>query len=241
MDKKDGFLRRAGDFLAGKGFYIVLILCVAVIGASGWAMMSLRNNGDSENKIDGTGTEEPPTIADSRDYADSQDEPVMAEEDISANAQTDTIAEQPDDSAQTQADLAEPTYVWPVSGEVVVFHSLDELIYDETMSDWRTHSGIDISADVGIKVVSMSSGTVESIVNDALYGTTVTIDHGNDLKSVYSNMSASPAVSEGQTVAAGETIGSVGQTAIAESSIASHLHLEVIATGMKVDPLDYLP
>ena len=37
---KKPFLKRMGDFLEGKGFYIVLFLCVAAIGISGYYLFS---------------------------------------------------------------------------------------------------------------------------------------------------------------------------------------------------------
>lgn len=245
MNKKDDFWSRAGTFFAGKGFYIVLFLCVAVIGASAWAMISLGKNEVEQDQI------EAPPISDQAkvEVADSQDETVMTETEVPEaspdgedSEEADETLAQADVAVEAQEDTTALTgYVWPVSGEVVVFHTTSDLIYDKTMADWRTHSGIDISAELGAAVGAVNAGTVESIVNDPLYGTTVTIDHGNDIRSVYSNMAATPTVTEGQVVASGETIGSVGDTAIAESGIVSHLHLGIVAAGVKVDPLDYLP
>ena len=37
---KKPFMERFGDFMAGKGFYIVLFLCVAAIGISGYYLFS---------------------------------------------------------------------------------------------------------------------------------------------------------------------------------------------------------
>ena len=39
-DKKKPFFERAEQFFAGKGFYIVLFLCVTVIGVSAWSMLT---------------------------------------------------------------------------------------------------------------------------------------------------------------------------------------------------------
>lgn len=264
MNKKDSFLQRAGNFFAGKGFYIVLILCVAVIGASVWAMMSFGGSDIEEEALNEVAeVSEQPALQNEQNDIDAQAAeedgglPAMAEADPSpstgsetedsAGEGDETVAESPEPSVseENQSNNTETAgisgYIWPVSGDIVVYYTTSELIYDKTMSDWRTHAGLDIASDLGTKVAAISSGTVESIVNDDLYGTTVTIDHGNDLKSVYSNLAATPTVSEGQAVTAGDTIGAVGDTAIAESGIVTHLHLEVISSGVEVDPLDYLP
>lgn len=274
MNKKDGFLQRAGDFLSGKGFYIVLFLCVAVIGASAWAMLSLGNNEEINSEVAEVSSDASPSnpsnTMETSDEVDGQageeDWTVMAESETEVLDEEETLEEaeeneqeEAEESPESEEEAAveqspeaeestEPQeetaaisgYIWPVSGEVIVQHSTSELMYDKTMGDWRTHSGIDISADLGSKVLAICSGTVESIVEDGLYGTTVTIDHGNELKSVYSNLASTPTVAEGDTVSAGNTIGAVGDTAIAESGIETHLHLEIIDSGVKVDPLDYL-
>ena len=44
--KKKPILERIGDFMAGKGFYIVLFLCVAAIGISGYYLFSSMNGDD---------------------------------------------------------------------------------------------------------------------------------------------------------------------------------------------------
>ena len=109
------------------------------------------------------------------------------------------------------------------------------------MADWRVHNGIDLAAEAGSRVIAASSGTVEEVRNDDLYGTTVVIDHGNGLKSIYSNLAGTPAVAKGDTVSAGSVIGSVGDTAEAEIGEVAHLHFEMTKDGAEVDPADYLP
>ena len=115
------------------------------------------------------------------------------------------------------------------------------LAYDETLGDWRTHSGVDIAASVGTNVLAISAGTVQGVYDDDLMGTCVVVDHGDGLTSIYCNLSAKPTVSEGDTVSTGTVLGVVGETAIAESSRPSHLHLEMAQDGKAVDPVSYLP
>ena len=87
----------------------------------------------------------------------------------------------------------------------------------------------------------MSAGTVSQVYTDGLMGTTVVLDHGNGLVTTYCSLSESTNVEAGQAVETGEVIGAVGNTAIAESGMASHLHLEAALDGQPVSPLDYLP
>jgi len=267
MNKKDGFLQRAGNFLTGKGFYIVLALCAVVIGVSAWAMLSVGNadvdtleleagmavtvlptalptapaeTPDSEAAM--ARLDEAETEAEAAGKQSEMESPAPAEEPEAA----ETYDDMGTDAGETPVISTEDTaiqfgFVWPVDGEIVTPYATSELIYDKTMADWRTHGGIDIGVPIGTKVLAISSGTVENVYEDALYGTTVVIDHGNGLRSVYSNLAAAPTVAVGDQIATGAIIGSVGSTALVETGLVNHLHLETTENGVKVDPMDYLP
>ena len=47
---------------------------------------------------------------------------------------------------------------------------VETLAYNETMGDWRTHSGLDITADLGAKVLSTANGVVSHIYQDDTAG-----------------------------------------------------------------------
>ncbi|MBR6522922.1 MAG: peptidoglycan DD-metalloendopeptidase family protein, partial [Oscillospiraceae bacterium] len=132
-------------------------------------------------------------------------------------------------------------FVWPVAGTVETPHSVEALVYSRTMADWRTHTGLDIAAGLGSKVIAAAEGTVEQVFSDDMYGTTVVIHHGGGLRSIYSNLAEKPTVSVGDSVALGDVIGSVGQTALAEVGDVNHLHFEMTLDGEAVDPAEYLP
>ena len=130
--------------------------------------------------------------------------------------------------------------VAPLEGEVVAAFSVSELQYDPTFEDWRIHDGVDIAAALGSAVLSASSGTVQSVTEDALMGVTVVIDHENGYQTTYCNLAENPAVMAGDAVSAGTVIGVVGDTALAESKRDSHLHFSVTKDGDVVDPNEYL-
>ena len=58
--------------------------------------------------------------------------------------------------------------VSPLNGQVVEAFSVDQLVYSETLGDWRTHDGVDIAAAQGTSVLAASSGTVVSVTDDPL-------------------------------------------------------------------------
>jgi len=244
--------KKLEGFFTGKGFYIVLFLCAAVIGVSAWMMaagnetmddLSSTNKMSLENKRVETIVIAPET----------QTEPVLAPEQAAepepAAALEDGAMEEaavPEDATQVwhEGDVMEestPAYLWPVQGELERPHQTDALSYDVTMRDWRTHEGIDISAALGSTVTASRSGTVESIRSDDLYGTVVTINHGDGSSSLYANLAATPAVNVGDWVDSGAIIGSVGTTALCEIGQGTHLHFAVYVDGQSVNPLGYLP
>ena len=56
---------------------------------------------------------------------------------------------------------------------------MTELMYDETMADWRTHDGVDIKAEEGDAVKTAADGTVKMVRYDDLMGVTVVIAHAD--------------------------------------------------------------
>ena len=142
----------------------------------------------------------------------------------------------PDSSAHKEV-----VYTWPVKGQVLRTFTAEVLAYDPTMGDWRTHCGVDIAAEAGLKVLAAGEGQVERVYSDPMMGTTVTVQQPDGITAVYSNLAEEVAVSVGDAVETGAVLGAVGGTAIAESGMESHLHLELLAEGSHVDPLDYLP
>lgn len=96
----------------------------------------------------------------------------------------------------------------------------------------KSHTGVDIGAASGATIVAADGGTVVLAGVNSGYGNCVMIDHGNGYKTLYGHMS-SIAVSNGQTVSKGETIGYVGSTGV---STGPHCHYEVWKDGSRIDP-----
>ena len=102
----------------------------------------------------------------------------------------------------------------------------ENLVFSETLNEWITHNGIDLRAEKTEVVKAAADGTVKTIKNDPRYGLTITIEHDNGFKTVYANLLTSEFVVEGEKVQKGQTIGTVGNTAIFESSDDTHLHIK---------------
>ena len=250
--KNRRFVEKLGDFVLGKGFYIVLFLCVATIGISGYYLIRTMNpaQGEAEpaggdtsvvlpdseaNGPDPVGTISPGPGEDAQTGGKARVE-VPGPKDDPEPVKKPT----PADGTETRKPAA-LVFTWPVKGEVLRDFSVETLSLDPTLEDWRTHDGLDIAAAQGTKVIAMAAGTVTQVYDDGLMGTTVVVDHGNGLTTLYANLAQQPTVKTGDGVETGTILGAVGSTAIAESGVDSHLHLEAWDDGVPVDPLDYLP
>lgn len=233
-------LEKLGDFALGKGFYIVLFLCVAAMGISGYYLIrSVSGSGPAEEPV----TANPSiTLPDSSAVhpggQSSQPRPAPEPE-----RQPDDPQPKKDTGTETAVpeQPREVVYTWPVKGQILRGFTVEALAYDATMGDWRTHGGIDIAAEEGRKVLAAGEGQVAEVYDDAMMGATVTVLQPDGVTAVYSNLAQGPAVAVGDQVDTGAVLGEVGSTAIAESGLEPHLHLELLADGEPVDPLDYLP
>lgn len=86
----------------------------------------------------------------------------------------------------------------------------------------------------------MADGTVKSIKNDPRYGLTITIEHSDGYTSTYSSLLTSEFVKEGEKVSQGQTIGTVGNSAVFEVAEDCHLHFELLKDGISINPEIYL-
>ena len=254
MNRKNSLADKMRDFVDGKGFYVVVLLCVAAVGISGWYLVRSMTGEEGEPLAPVTATA---PVEEASSAQNVENGPVSAPAEIAAPSLlpdaaekatepvtepvTPTPVEEPEKSDRLTVNEAPLVYTWPVKGEVVTGHSLEDLVFDETMGDWRVHTGVDIAAAQGTKVLATAAGTVSAVDQHDLLGTTVVIDHGQGMVSCYSNLQGVPTVEVGDSVYTGSIIGSVGNTAISESAAVSHLHFELMKEGTAVDPLEYLP
>lgn len=226
---------RPKSILGGAGFYAVLFLCLAVVGTSAWFLLFRGGNDTTETKSAQTEvTAEAPEIKE-------PDTQTASSATIPADASVQMPEETVDETDNTPVVAEAPNLiVSPLSGTIVAAFSEDQLAYNATLDDWRTHDGVDIAAVLGTKVLAACAGKVLSVSDDDLLGTTVVISHTDGYQSTYANLQAKPTVSKGDTVSAGQVIGAVGETSIAESAEGPHLHFSVTKNGAPVDPEKFL-
>lgn len=126
--------------------------------------------------------------------------------------------------------------IMPLEGEIIQKHSIDTLVYSETLGEWRAHLGIDIRAAIGTRVKAVLDGKVKKAYHDKLWGYVIILEHGNGLETKYSNLKTLEMVKEGVQVIQGDHISLVGKSADIEMLMEDHLHFEVIKDGKVIDP-----
>ena len=207
----------------GKGYYIALVLCAAAIGISGYVYY--RNAGQTEAVLQ-------------QQEAEAQVAVVATEENVPA-AVTQPAA-QPTETTTAPTEKKALKTAMPLEGQQVAEYAMDCLSYNSTTRDWRVHDGVDIAAETGTQVKAAADGQVYTVYNDDSMGTTVVIRHEDGYVTVYASLAEEVAVSAGDTVTLGQTIGTVGETALLENALGDHLHFAVLRNDEQMDPAEFL-
>jgi len=124
-------------------------------------------------------------------------------------------------------------YSWPVSGRIISYFGKTK---DARFHLTLDNSGIQIQAAEGTPIHAVASGVVKFADWFKGYGKLVILDHGRGYYSLYAQ-AANLNVSEGQSVAKGQVLGSVGDT---DSLVGSSLYFEIRKNGVPQDPLHWL-
>ena len=238
-------MSRKWDAIRGSAeFYVTMAVCLLVIAVSGYFLLFGGESPEERLEADppaGTAAAQEASAPDLAPEAQTQVMPeapaVEALEPVEVPASMPEVEVDPTPVAAEAPGLI----VHPLEGgEVVSAFSMDALAYNPTLGDWRTHDGVDIAAGEGTAVLAAAAGTVRSVEDDPLMGTTVVIDHPDGHQTTYANLQPEPKVQKGDSVSAGQILGAVGATAAAEASQEPHLHFSVTKDGQPVDPQTYL-
>ena len=127
-------------------------------------------------------------------------------------------------------------FTWPLPGHTRVSSDYVYRLHP-TLKVYKWHTGIDLPAPKGTKIIAAADGKVIFSGWNNAYGNMVIIDHGNGLSSLYGHMSAITMKTTGQQVKAGDEVGKVGTTGY---STGNHLHFETRINGKHTSPWPYL-
>ena len=204
------------NILKTKGYYMVLAVGVLTVGTVSFLSYRASQKNLAETPI-------------------TEEEGTLDVEKVEENVPDDrTQAEQP--AAQDSTPEVTPAeYKAPLTGEIISHYSPDQPVYSYTLKDWRAHNGIDIAAAAETPVLNVSEGVVESAGKDDLMGNIVVVRHTDGKYSRYASL-GSVNVEEGQMLALGDQIGTVGKSMLLECGETDHLHYELWSDDQPIDP-----
>jgi len=122
-------------------------------------------------------------------------------------------------------------FQWPVTGPISGVFGSQRILNGKPKNP---HNGVDVAAPTGSTIVAPADGVVALVADDMFYtGKTVMIDHGLGLTTVYAHMNAISVI-EGQVVAQGDALGTVGKTG---RVTGAHLHWGMTLKSVHLDPM----
>ncbi|MBE5737028.1 MAG: M23 family metallopeptidase [Clostridiales bacterium] len=200
-------------FIKRRAVYLVLALCILAVGLS-VTFMLINNHND--------------LTLDS-----NTDTPVIVEPD-------QTPVEKPDDTVDTKPVEKVVSFIMPVENPTSVVEYSETMVFNSTLNRFSSHMAMDFFSPEGSDVYAVYDGKVVDIETTFLQGTTITIDHGNGLYTIYNSLADGDSVSVGQKVDQGDVIGQVSLSNRQEYKAGAHLHFEVKENGQLIDPYKYL-
>ena len=198
-------------------------------------------------------------IAETEDVMENESEPELQENgseetaaqktDMNADAVADTAETGMEETTDVSAEAAslpelsfsEDTLMqWPVNGNILLDYNMDQTTYFPTLDQYKLSPAIAVQAVEGAPVTASVRGTVYSVEEDPQTGTTVTMELGDGYQAIYGQLK-DLAVSEGETVEQGETIGYIAAPTKYYSKEGSNLYFAMRQNGEPIDPIMYLP
>jgi len=240
-------------FIYGGAILVLVITCLVVYAVYNNKLQKTAQSMLSAEKITalvpnnngidiGTDTIEQASTDLSKSIEEVKNEIEKIEEEEKVEETATEVVEQVEETIQEPVveEKKELKFIYPVDGEIMKEYSKDNLLFSETLQEWTTHNGIDIKAERTTVVKAAEEGTVTAIKNDPRYGLTVIIEHQDGYKTIYSNLLTAEFIIEDEKVSKGQTIGTVGNSAVFEIADEAHLHFELLKDNEYLDPKAYL-
>lgn len=195
----------------------------------------IGEEGNSEEVMQDLIEESPDEKEESKDEKkDNKKEPEKT--DKKDNSKTDNKEQGKEESVPTLSFNEEEGLAWPVTGDVIMQFSQDEMLYYKTLGQFMSSDKILIEAAVGDKVKACAAGKVTDISSSRETKTAVTVSIGNGYSIVYGEVE-NLTVKEGDSVKEGQIIGTVASPSGYYSKEGTNLYLKVMENGKAVNPM----
>lgn len=248
-------------FFQKNGFYVILLLCVAVVAIA--AVLATNGNFDKIAKKNIDNNVQMPKVSENNNDILGNIDKEMGQGTTSKNNNTDNANNNNQNIPQSNSSTASTTktetkanvpvanatpvtanqnfsLIMPVNGTITEDYAMSNLAYSKTLDEWRVHDGIDIGAQADTPVKAAAAGVVEKVYKDDKMGNTVMIKHSGDYETVYESLGENVKVKQGQVVKQGDVIGTVGQSASFEILDGNHVHFGVLKNGKITDPHQFI-
>lgn len=231
-----------------RGFFVTIIVAMSIIVIAVVMNMIVPNDVKKESFDQETWNQAVKESAKVNDFYSANSEtkkmsPVEQEnEDVKSKKADESVltANETDVDDVNTKEAKTVLFEKPISGEIIKDYSVDELLYSDTMQDWRVHEGLDFSAEEGADVRAVADGVIEAVMEDGMLGTCVIISHNDGLKSLYGNLQEGSPSLVGTQVKTGDVIAKAGNTAVLEISDRPHIHFEVLKGDERLNPHDFI-
>lgn len=232
------------QFWKGRGFYLALSEVIAGSALASYMAISgmlQKLGGPAASDTNITGEEEiiwqdGAPVEEKQENVPKPSVSSSASQSTSASAASSGAASQQSGEPAAMQTARTASFVWPMQGKTLQAFSGDTLVYNDTMKDWRTHNGIDLTGEEHAEVVAPGSGTVKAAVGDVQWGGVVEIEQDGLVMRLCGVNNIK--VKQGDTVRAGDVLGELGSVP-AESAATAHIHVEFLKDGAYVDPTGY--
>lgn len=225
---------KVADFIKRNAYYLAFVLCLAVLAV---ITVALVMTGSQNNSLQTGGNDQ---IVD--DNGDTPSGGNQNEDTPSGGDQNqDTPSDGSNDNQEEKPTVSVIIFDMPVAGGSVIKDYVGaSVVYNQTLGLYTGHKAIDFGAEEGAEVFCVYDGVIESVEISKVNGTSITVDHGDGLKTVYNSIEAIDGIEEGLTVKKGDVLGLVSTNNKTEHLDGAHLHFEVWENGAKIDPNKYL-
>ena len=231
------------------GFFTAFSVCLVAIGLALWSTYSSIGGFENSNVT------EPTYVAyylPTQQVNNSVTGVIVTEEVTEETEKTEVTEEAKETEASVVETSPVPPYTgsneslqtmlqvsasldYPLSSKKVLKEYSQDVVYSETMGDYRVHTGVDFKADMGENVRAMCEGVVEEIYKDSMYGNVVKVTNGN-FSVYYCGMDEQIYCNVGDNITRESVIGRVGEIPC-ESKDPAHLHVEIRVGDKTIDPL----
>ena len=132
------------------------------------------------------------------------------------------------------------SFIMPVDNITAIDDYTETLAYNATLKRYEAHKAIDFFAEEGSSVYAVYDGVISDITTTLLTGTTITVNHGDGLYTVYNSLADGDSVFVGQAVKQGAKIGEVSVSNRQEAAEGAHLHFQTVENGETINPVKYM-